>query len=68
MFIVGFVIFGIYLYLMIWNIFYSSKKQREENYPNLDGMGNVVDYDGIGNQGRFVIEPQKKKRKRKIKK
>jgi hypothetical protein len=53
---------------MIWNIFYSSKKQREENYPNLDGMGNVVDYDGIGNQGRFVIEPQKKKRKRKIKK
>ncbi len=68
MFIVGFVIFGIYLYLTIWNIFYSSKKQREENYPNLDGMGNVVDYDGIGNQGRFVIEPQKKKRKRKIKK
>ena len=62
MFIVGFVIFGIYLYLTIWNIFYSSKKQREENYPNLDGMGNVVDYDGIGNQGRFVIEPQKKKR------
>lgn len=68
MFIVGFVIFGIYLYLTIWNIFYSSKKQREENYPNLDGMGNVVDYDGIGNQGRFVIEPQKKKRRRKIKK
>ena len=68
MFIVGFVIFGIYLYLTIWNIFYSSKKQREENYPNLDGMGNIVDYDGIGNQGRFVIEPQKKKRKRKIKK
>ena len=68
MFIVGFVIFGIYLYLTIWNIFYSSKKQQEENYPNLDGMGNDIDYDGIGNQGRFVIEPQKKKRKRKIKK
>lgn len=67
MFIVGFVIFGVYLYLTIWNIFYSSRKQREENYPDLDGMGNAVDYDGIGNQGRFIIEPQKKKRKRKIK-
>ena len=67
MFIVGFIIFGVYMYLTIWNIFYSSRKQREENYPDLDGMGNTVDYDGIGNQGRFVIEPQKKKRKRKIK-
>lgn len=67
MFIVGFVIFGVYLYLTIWNIFYSSRKQREENYPDLDGMGNAVDYDGIGNQGRFVIEPQKKKSRRKIK-
>ena len=67
MFIVGFLIFGVYLYLTIWNIFYSSRKQREENYPDLDGMGNTVDYDGIGNQGRFVIEPQKKKNRRKIK-
>ena len=67
MFIVGFIIFGVYMYLTIWNIFYSSRKQREENYPDLNGMGNTVDYDGIGNQGRFVIEPQKKKRKRKIK-
>ena len=68
MFIVGFAIFSVYMYLTIWNIFYSSRKQREENYPDLDGMGNAVDYDGIGNQGRFIIEPQKKKSKRKIKK
>lgn len=46
MFIVGFVIFSIYMYLTIWNIFYSARKQREENYPNLDGMGNEIDYDG----------------------
>jgi len=39
MFVVGFIIFGAYMYLMIWNIFYSARKQREENYPNLTGMG-----------------------------
>ena len=52
MFIVGFIIFSIYLYFMILNIFYSNKKQREENYPNYDNS-NEVDYDGIGNQGRI---------------
>tara|TARA_Y100000589_G_C26866573_1_gene512164 strand:- start:37 stop:204 length:168 start_codon:yes stop_codon:yes gene_type:complete len=35
-FITGGVIFAIYMGLMIWNIVYSSKKQQEENYPNLD--------------------------------
>ncbi len=35
-FITGAIIFAIYLGLMIWNIVYSSKKQQEENYPNLD--------------------------------
>lgn len=35
-FIVGAVIFAIYLFLMFWNIFYSNKKQKEENYPNID--------------------------------
>ena len=33
---IGAVIFAIYLALMIWNIVYSSKKQQEENYPNID--------------------------------
>ncbi len=40
MFIVGTVIFAAYIYLTIWSIFYNSRKQQEENYPNLDGMGN----------------------------
>jgi hypothetical protein len=35
-FIVGGVIFAIYIALTIWNIFYSHRKQREENYPNLE--------------------------------
>jgi CHASE3 domain sensor protein len=33
-FIVGGIIFAIYMGLTIWNIINSNKKQREENYPN----------------------------------
>ena len=33
MFIVGGCIFAVYVYFLIWNIFYNSKKNREENYP-----------------------------------
>jgi len=36
-FIIGGVIFSIYMYFTIWNIFYSNKKQKEENYPNITG-------------------------------
>jgi|TARA_R110002012_G_C11202977_1_gene560144 hypothetical protein len=61
MFIVGFFIFITYMILLIWNIFYSSKKQREENYPDLEYYNRHnnldADYDGIGNQGRV---PSKK--------
>lgn len=69
MFIVGFVIFSVYLYFLIWNIFWSSKKQREENYPGLDGMGNVadtMDMDGMGNFSRFPssVPPKRKRTKR----
>ena len=32
---IGGIIFAVYIYLTFWNIFYSHKKQREENYPNL---------------------------------
>ena len=68
MFIVGAVIFAVYLYFLIWNIFWSSKKQREENYPGLTGMGDPVDYDGMGNYGRFPSTvPEKRKRTKKNK-
>ena len=53
-FIVGAVIFSAYVYFLIWSIFDSNKRQREENYPTLvDDM----DMDGIGNYGRI---PNKK--------
>lgn len=38
-FIIGGIIFAVYMYLTIWNIKYSNKKQKEENYPNLGGEG-----------------------------
>lgn len=57
-FIVGGVIFLSYVYLMIWNIFTSNKKQREENYPNHPDM---IDMDGHENWGRFIPEKQNKK-------
>lgn len=56
MFIVGFCIFSAYVYFLIWNIFYNSKKNREENYPGYytrHGQVDNIDGDGIGNQGRF---------------
>jgi hypothetical protein len=34
-FIVGGIIFSIYMFLTVWGILYSSKKQKEENYPNI---------------------------------
>ena len=33
-FIVGGLIFGVYMILTVWNIFYSSQKQEEENSNN----------------------------------
>ena len=51
MFIIGFVIFAVYVYFLIWNVFYSNKKQREENaYGN---EHDVLDSDGMGDFSRF---------------
>ena len=45
-FIVGGIIFSIYLFLMFWNIFISNKQQRKDNYPNVDNKGNLIKKDG----------------------
>jgi hypothetical protein len=65
-FIVGGVIFSIYVYFLIWNIFTSNRKQREENYYGYyqrHGMVDNMDMDGHGNYGRFVPEKKVVKRK-----
>jgi hypothetical protein len=63
---VGFILFSIYLILLIWNIIYNSKKEKEENYPNINiTENNNIDMDGIGNQGRVpMIRTRVKSRKR----
>lgn len=33
-FIVGAIIFATYIGLTIWNIIYSSRRQKEDNYPD----------------------------------
>ena len=35
MFIVGTIIFSIYVFFLIWNIFDSAKKNKRDNYPDL---------------------------------
>ena len=51
MFIIGLVIFIIYVYFLIWNIFYSAKKQRQEN--RYSDQPDVLDSDGMGDFSRF---------------
>ena len=53
-FIVGLIIFGAYVYF-----FYSSTKQEKEGSTDI-GSRDTVDYDGMGNYGRFP-SPKKKK-------
>ena len=65
---VGFILFSIYLILLIWNIIYNSKKEKEENYPNIDITENDnIDMDGIGNQGRFPKIKTRVKSRKKLK-
>jgi hypothetical protein len=60
-FVVGAVIFLVYVYFLIWNIFTSNKKQREENYPTNHDM---IDMDGHGNWGRFIPETKSRRTKK----
>jgi hypothetical protein len=51
MFIIGLIVFIIYVYFLIWNIFYSTKKQRQEN--SYSDQPDVLDSDGMGDFSRF---------------
>ena len=61
-FIVGALIFSIYIGLTLWGITYANKKQSEtNNYKNLDNHRNdVLDTDGTGNFSRFQNTDKKK--------
>mgnify|MGYP005646597461 CR=1 FL=1 len=74
MFIVGFVIFAVYIYALLRAVSWGHKSQREEmlndpemrNYYARHGQ-DFVDYDGMGNYGRFpkTEMPKPKRRKKK---
>ena len=38
MFIVGAIIFSIYVFFLIWNIFDSAKKNKRDNYPTVHDL------------------------------
>lgn len=62
MFVVGFVIFSAYVYFLIWNIYYSNRKQREEGNGTQYDV-DVMDMDGMGNFSRFPTSvPEKRTR------
>ena len=56
---VGFILFSLYLILLIWNVIYNGRKQKQENYPTVNVKEKVrdnIDMDGIGNQGRVPVK------------
>tara|TARA_B110000459_G_scaffold21814_1_gene20998 strand:+ start:240 stop:500 length:261 start_codon:yes stop_codon:yes gene_type:complete len=62
-FIMGGLIFAVYIYFTIWNIFYGAKKQREENYPGYyDRHGSMGETTKYTNPSTF---PEKTKRNKK---
>ena len=70
MFLVGFVIFTAYVGFLMWNIFYNHNKNGEENYPGYyqRHQPDSIDMDGMGNQGRFPIDPPPRVKVKKTKK
>jgi len=68
-FIVGFCIFSLYVYFLIWSIFYQNKRQREEGNGTQGyyerHQPDDIDMDGMGNQGRFNSSLRQKAPKRK---
>ena len=64
MWVVGSVIFAVYMYFTIWNINNGVKSPPEREDVSYD----VMDMDGMGNFSRFPAKPTKRKRKVIIKK
>ncbi len=57
MFLVGALLFALYIYFTIWNIMRNNKKQNEENKSKGDDpIGDEFDSDGMGNFSRFPEE------------
>tara|TARA_Y100000592_G_scaffold79356_1_gene125134 strand:+ start:979 stop:1284 length:306 start_codon:yes stop_codon:yes gene_type:complete len=70
MFIIGFIIFSVYLYALLRAIYWGHNSQKQDmlndpelrNYYSRHGMPDTMDYDGHGNYGRFPNVPKKNKK------
>ena len=68
MFGVGFIIFAVYIYALLRAIYWGHNSQRKDllndpelrNYYSRHGMPDYIDYDGMGNYGRFPKNPYEK--------
>jgi len=75
MFIVGSVIFFVYIYALLRAIYWGHNSQREDmlrdpelrNYYARHNEADFIDYDGHGNYGRFPKDKSKKQRTKKYK-
>tara|TARA_B100000424_G_scaffold147539_1_gene112459 strand:- start:1076 stop:1330 length:255 start_codon:yes stop_codon:yes gene_type:complete len=73
MFAIGFAIFVVYMFMLLKAIMWGHKSQEQErlndpelrNYYARHGQGDLYDYDGMGNYGRFPNNPYKKTNSRK---
>lgn len=59
MYIVGGIIFALYMYFTLWNIVYNGNKQEQENKATIEH--DSLDYDGMGNFTRMPISRERKK-------
>ena len=72
MFIIGFVIFALYMFGLLYAIWWGHNSQREEmerdselqNYYARHNNGLDMDYDGMGNQGRVPSKITKSKNRK----
>ena len=66
MFGVGFLIFILYVIFLVWNIVYNGNKQQEENYPTISRINDIIDMDGMGNQGRVPTNEKNKSKYKRV--
>ena len=66
MFLIGFLIFIVYVIFLVWNIIYNGNKQQKENYPTISSINDTIDMDGIGNQGRVPVFKTRKRIRKKV--
>jgi hypothetical protein len=59
MYIVGGVLFAVYIYFTIWNIMRNNRSQNTNDRPE-QSHHDPVDMDGMGNFSRFPTDKQKK--------